>query len=156
MMQEGLNIPLSAVNRINNPGTAEQILSDGHADLVCMARPFLADPNFVKKIELGIEDEINTCIGCNQACLDFTFQGERASCLVNPTACYEIEMEEKTVLPGKEEKIAVIGAGPAGLAFQQQQQEEGMMLHYLICQMKLVDNLTWQNKFLEKKNFMKH
>ena len=117
MMQEGLNIPLSAVNRINNPGTAEQILSDGHADLVCMARPFLADPNFVKKIELGIEDEINTCIGCNQACLDFTFQGERASCLVNPTACYEIEMEEKTVLPGKEEKIAVIGAGPAGLAF---------------------------------------
>ena len=112
MMQEGLNIPLSAVNRINNPGTAEQILSDGHADLVCMARPFLADPNFVKKIELGIEDEINTCIGCNQACLDFTFQGERASCLVNPTACYEIEMEEKTVLPGKEEKIAVIGAGP--------------------------------------------
>ena len=114
MMQEGLGIPLSAVNRINTPETAEQILSDGHADLVCMARPFLADPHFVKKVEMGIEDEINTCIGCNQACLDFTFQGERSSCLVNPSAGYEIDMEEKAVEAGKRKKSLWLVQGLQG------------------------------------------
>ena len=105
---------------------------------------------------MGLEDEINTCIGCNQACLDFTFQGERSSCLVNPSAGYEIDMEEKAVEAGKREKIAVVGAGPAGLAFSPLPLDEDTMLHFLKCQTKLVVNLIWQNKFLEKKSFTRH
>jgi 2,4-dienoyl-CoA reductase (NADPH2) len=109
-----VQIPLIATNRINMPAVAEQVLAQGCADMVSMARPFLADPDWVEKAAGGREREINTCIGCNQACLDRIFTRQTASCLVNPRACNE------TVLPfvktARQKKVAVIGAGPAGLA----------------------------------------
>ncbi|MEI6618928.1 MAG: NADPH-dependent 2,4-dienoyl-CoA reductase [Betaproteobacteria bacterium] len=110
-----VGIPLVATNRINTPEIAEQILADGMADMVSMARPLLADADFVLKAAQGRADEINTCIGCNQACLDHTFGGKITSCLVNPRACHETLMIE-TPAP-RRERIAVVGAGPAGLAF---------------------------------------
>ena len=110
-----VGIPLVASNRINTPEVAEQILAEGMADMVSMARPFLADADFVRKAAQGRADEINTCIGCNQACLDHTFGGKITSCLVNPRACHETLMIE-TPAPVRE-RIAVVGAGPAGLAF---------------------------------------
>ena len=113
-MKGEVNSPLITTNRINMPEVAEQILADGHADMVSMARPFLADPELVIKAEQGREDEINTCIGCNQACLDHIFQRKLTSCLVNPRACHETELN---YLPTKQvKKVAVVGAGPAGLA----------------------------------------
>jgi len=110
-----VGIPLIATNRINTPEVAEQVLADGMADMVSMARPFLADPEFVNKAAAGKADEINTCIGCNQACLDHTFGGKITSCLVNPRACHETLMIETPAHAN--ERVAVIGAGPAGLAF---------------------------------------
>jgi 2,4-dienoyl-CoA reductase (NADPH2) len=110
-----VNVPLIATNRINTPEIAEQILSDGDADMVSMARPLLADPEFVKKAAAGQSDRINTCIACNQACLDHTFKNITASCLVNPRACRETELNYRQTNDPK--KIAVVGAGPAGLAF---------------------------------------
>ena len=110
-----VGIPLVATNRINTPEVAEQILADGMADMVTMARPFLADADFVRKAAEGRADEINTCIGCNQACLDHTFGGKITSCLVNPRACHETLMVETPATV--RERIAVVGAGPAGLAF---------------------------------------
>jgi len=110
-----VSIPLVATNRINTPEVAEQILADGMADMVSMARPFLADPDFVRKAAEGRADEINTCIGCNQACLDHTFAGKITSCLVNPRACHETILIETPA--ARKERIAVVGAGPAGLAF---------------------------------------
>ena len=112
-----MDIPLCTTNRINTPEVADQIIASGQADLVSMARPFLADPHLVNKTMENRVDEINTCIGCNQACLDFTFKGQRSSCLVNPTAGYETSMVEEQVKAGEEQSIAVVGAGPAGLAF---------------------------------------
>ena len=110
-----VGIPLVATNRINTPEVAEQVLADGMADMVSMARPFLADPLFVQKAAQGKADQINTCIGCNQACLDHTFGGKITSCLVNPRACNETLM---TMVPtNSRERVAVVGAGPAGLAF---------------------------------------
>ena len=110
-----VGIPLVATNRINTPEVAEQLLADGFCDMVSMARPFLADPDFVRKAAAGRADEINTCIGCNQACLDHTFAGKITSCLVNPRACNETEL---VVTPTtKPKRIAVVGAGPAGLSF---------------------------------------
>lgn len=112
MMGE-VNIPLCTTNRINTPEVAEQVLADGMADMVSMARPFLADPEFVNKAAGNRADEINTCIACNQACLDHTFQLKRASCLVNPRACHETTLN---FYPSRSRKqIAVVGAGPAGL-----------------------------------------
>lgn len=113
-LRGAVQIPLITTNRINTPEIAEQILAEGDADMVSMARPFLADPEFVNKAAEGRADEINTCIGCNQACLDHTFGGKLTTCLVNPRACYETELN---YLPVKQiKKIAVVGAGPAGLA----------------------------------------
>ena len=110
-----VNIPLITSNRINTPQTAEAILAEGCADMVSMARPFLADPEFVLKAQQGREDEINTCIACNQACLDEIFSGQTASCLVNPFACRETEL---LIIPTQRpKKLAVVGAGPAGLSF---------------------------------------
>lgn len=112
-MKEELSIPLVTSNRINMPETAEKVLSEGHADMISMARPFLADPEWVNKAEEERDDEINTCIACNQACLDHAFQKKVASCLVNPRACHETELN---YLPtNNKKKIAVVGAGPAGL-----------------------------------------
>ncbi|MBK4738384.1 FAD-dependent oxidoreductase [Noviherbaspirillum sp. DKR-6] len=110
-----VGIPLVATNRINTPEVAEQVLAEGCADMVSMARPFLADPDFVNKAAAGLADQINTCIGCNQACLDHTFGGKITSCLVNPRACHETIFIEQPA--ASRERIAVVGAGPAGLAF---------------------------------------
>lgn len=110
-----VKIPLITTNRINDPAVAEQVLADGCADMVSMARPFLADAAFVQKAAEGRADEINTCIGCNQACLDQIFDHKLTSCLVNPRACRESEMPFTTTATPK--KLAVVGAGPAGLAF---------------------------------------
>lgn len=110
----GLTIPVITSNRLNMPEVAEQVLADGSADMVSMARPFLADPEFVNKAAQGRRDEINTCIACNQACLDHAFQAKLASCLVNPRAGHETELVIR-IAPAKK-RVAVIGAGPAGLA----------------------------------------
>ena len=109
-----VGIPLITSNRINMPDVAESVLAEGCADLVSMARPFLADPHFVRKAEQGRADEIAPCIACNQACLDHTFQGKISSCLVNPRACFETEL---TLEPADlSKKIAIVGAGPAGMS----------------------------------------
>ncbi|MFT5592829.1 MAG: 2,4-dienoyl-CoA reductase (NADPH2) [Oceanicoccus sp.] len=110
-----LNIPLITSNRINTPEVAEEVLERGDADMISMARPFLADGFFMSKAAEGKSDEINTCIGCNQACLDHVFSGKMTSCLVNPRACHETELVIKPSSTKK--KYAVIGAGPAGLSF---------------------------------------
>ncbi len=122
-MKQEVSIPLITTNRINTPDVAEHILATGQADMVSMARPFLADAEFVNKAASNKADEINTCIGCNQACLDHVFEQKRASCLVNPMACYETEL---VIKPAKIiKKLAVIGAGPAGLAFSIYAAERG-------------------------------
>ena len=109
-----VTIPVVASNRINMPAEAEAILQRGEADMISMARPFLADAHFVAKAAAGRADEINTCIGCNQACLDHTFSNKRASCLVNPRACHETEL---VYAPTKQQRrVAVVGAGPAGMS----------------------------------------
>ncbi|MFJ9557884.1 FAD-dependent oxidoreductase [Nocardiopsis sp. NPDC101807] len=110
-----VSVPLVAVNRINTPEVAEAVIAGGDADMVSLARPFLADPDFVAKAAAGTPEEINTCIGCNQACLDHTFSLKVSSCLVNPRACHETEL---VLSPTRNRKrVAVVGAGPAGLAF---------------------------------------
>ncbi|MBQ1088901.1 NADPH-dependent 2,4-dienoyl-CoA reductase [Streptomyces sp. B93] len=109
-----VSIPLVTTNRINTPELAEELLADGCADMVSMARPMLADPDFVAKAAAGRPEAINTCIGCNQACLDHTFSGQITSCLVNPRACHETELVLSPTR--RRRKVAVVGAGPAGLA----------------------------------------
>lgn len=117
------DIPIVAVNRVNTPEVAERIIADGEADMVSMARPFLADPAFVSKSEAGRGDRINTCIACNQACLDNYFRGLVSSCLVNPRACQE------TLIPStqaeNQKRVAVVGAGPAGLSCAEGLAERG-------------------------------
>ena len=109
-----VGIPLITTNRINMPEVAERILAEGDADMVSMARPLLADPDWAIKARTGRTDRINTCIACNQACLDHVFQNKRASCLVNPRACHETEL---VIAPAtRRKRIAVVGAGPAGMA----------------------------------------
>ncbi|HCT3346220.1 TPA: NADPH-dependent 2,4-dienoyl-CoA reductase [Citrobacter koseri] len=110
-----VTVPLVTTNRINDPQVADDILARGDADMVSMARPFLADAELLSKAQSGRADEINTCIGCNQACLDQIFVGKVTSCLVNPRACHETKMP---IVPAEHKKsLAVVGAGPAGLAF---------------------------------------
>jgi 2,4-dienoyl-CoA reductase (NADPH2) len=113
-LRAAVTIPVVASNRINMPREADAILARGDADLVSMARPFLADAAFVAKAAAGRADEINTCIGCNQACLDHTFANQRATCLVNPRACHETELTYQVAAVRR--KVAVVGAGPAGLS----------------------------------------
>jgi len=126
-MKGELTVPLIATNRINTPEIAEKILASGQADMVSMARPFLADENFVRKAQQGRGDEINTCIACNQACLDHGFARKRASCLVNPRAGYETELNFP--LTNHKKKLAVVGAGPAGLAFSCYAAQRGHEVH---------------------------
>ncbi len=113
-LKASVGIPLCTTNRINDPQVAETILAEGQADLVSMARPLLADPEIMLKARQGREDEINTCIACNQACLDHTFANRIASCLVNPRACHETELRIEPAQTRR--RYAVVGAGPAGLA----------------------------------------
>ena len=115
LLKGEVSIPLIATNRINTPEVAERLLAEGYCDMVSMARPLLADPAFVRKARENRSDEINTCVACNQACLDHIFNGKIASCLVNPRACHETEL---AIAPaGSPKQIAVVGAGPAGLSF---------------------------------------
>jgi 2,4-dienoyl-CoA reductase (NADPH2) len=113
-LRQEISTPLITSNRINTPEVAETVLASGDADMVSMARPFLADAAFVLKTAEGRADEINTCIACNQACLDHIFQGEIASCLVNPRACHETQLVYQPVR--RKKRIAVVGSGPAGLS----------------------------------------
>jgi 2,4-dienoyl-CoA reductase (NADPH2) len=112
-LRSAVSVPIVASNRINMPDVAENLLADGACDFVSMARPMLADPDFVLKAQEGRPEDINTCIACNQACLDFIFSDRTATCLVNPRACRETEFDEASRAP---KRIAVIGSGPAGLA----------------------------------------
>ena len=113
-MKNEVNMPLVTSNRINLPDNAERILADGCADMVSLARPMLADPEFVKKAREARADEINVCIACNQACLDHTFSNKMSSCLVNPRACHETELNYEATK--KRQRFAVVGAGPAGIS----------------------------------------
>ncbi|MDP3227227.1 MAG: NADPH-dependent 2,4-dienoyl-CoA reductase [Acidovorax sp.] len=126
----GIQTPLVASNRINTPEVAEQVLADGCGDMVSMARPLLADADFVKKAALGRADRINTCIACNQACLDHVFQNKTSSCLVNPRACHETELVYRPIAtPAARKRIAVVGAGPAGLTAATVAAERGHEVH---------------------------
>lgn len=128
-LRELVSIPVAASNRINMPAVAERVLADGSADLISMARPFLADADWVNKAAAGRAQSINTCIACNQACLDHTFKNKRGTCLVNPRAAYETEL---VVRPSENKRrIAVVGAGPAGLACSTTLAERGheVVLH---------------------------
>lgn len=122
-LKQSVSIPLVATNRINHPAVAEKILENNQADLISMARPFLADPEFANKARANKSNEINICIACNQSCLDHVFQKKRATCLVNPIACRETEF--KLQIAQHKKRIAVIGAGPAGLAFSSFAAEKG-------------------------------
>jgi 2,4-dienoyl-CoA reductase (NADPH2) len=122
-LKSAVKIPLITTNRINDPATAEAVLARGDADMVSMARPFLADAEFVNKAAQDRADEINTCIGCNQACLDQIFQRKTATCLVNPYACRETEL--KVAPAAQRRKVAVVGAGPAGMACAMTAAERG-------------------------------
>lgn len=115
-LKSEVTVPLITSNRINAPEVAEAVLARGDADLISMARPFLADADFMVKAERGEAERINTCIGCNQACLDHVFEMKRSSCLVNPRACHEAEIPSASALPKLTKRVAVIGAGPAGLS----------------------------------------
>ena len=123
----GIKVPLITSNRINTPEVAEQLLADGSADMVSLARPLLADPEFVKKAALGKAGSINTCIACNQACLDHIFKNRLTSCLVNPRACHETELVYRPVVTRK--RIAVVGAGPAGITAATVAAERGHEVH---------------------------
>ena len=122
-IKQAVSIAVMASNRINTPGVAEEILSSGVADLISMARPLLADPDFAQKVKFGKEEEINTCIACNQACLDRIFTERTATCLVNPRAGHEIEFNDGPAKVIK--KIAVIGGGAAGMSFAISAAERG-------------------------------
>ncbi|OGB32623.1 MAG: NADPH-dependent 2,4-dienoyl-CoA reductase [Burkholderiales bacterium RIFCSPLOWO2_12_FULL_61_40] len=113
-LRQAVSVPVAASNRINMPDEAEALIASGGVDMVSMARPFLADPQWVNKVASGRVDEINTCIGCNQACLDHTFANQRASCLVNPRAGFETELVYRQTTQKK--RVAVVGAGPAGMS----------------------------------------
>ena len=126
----GITTPLVTSNRINTPEVAEQVLADGCADMVSMARPLLADPAFVKKALQGRADRINTCIACNQACLDHVFKNKTSSCLVNPRACHETELVYRPLAtPAERKRIAVVGAGPAVLTAATVAAERGHEVH---------------------------
>ena len=126
----GIHTPLVASNRINTPEVAEQLLADGFADMVSMARPLLADPHFVKKAAAGQADQINTCIACNQACLDHIFKNRLTSCLVNPRACHETELVYRPIASAAaRRRFAVVGAGPAGLTAATVLAERGHEVH---------------------------
>ncbi|MEI6263759.1 MAG: NADPH-dependent 2,4-dienoyl-CoA reductase [Sphingobacteriia bacterium] len=154
-----LSIPLITTNRINMPDVAEKILADGHANMVSMARPFLADPEFPIKALEGRTDEINTCIACNQACLDHVFERKTASCLVNPRACKELST---IVLPATtKKKIAVVGAGPAGLSASITLAQRGHEVHLFEAnstiggQFNIAKEIPGKEEFIETLRYYK-
>ncbi len=152
-MKEELSIPLVTSNRINMPETAEKILSEGDADMISMARPFLADPEWVNKAEADKSDEINTCIGCNQACLDHVFEQKVASCLVNPRACHETELNYNPTENKKEN--CSYWCWSCWISSCNNCCTKRPYVTLFDAAKKLEDNLILQNKFLVKKSFMK-
>ncbi|MEM0922747.1 MAG: NADPH-dependent 2,4-dienoyl-CoA reductase, partial [Pseudomonadota bacterium] len=150
MMGE-VSIPLITTNRINTPEKAEEILATGDADMVSIARPFLADPEFVVKAAEDRADEINICIGCNQACLDHTFQGKVSSCLVNPRACHETELVYTPTEAPK--RIAVVGAGPAGLSTAIVAAERGHEVHLFDAAAEIGGQLNMAKQIPGKEEF---
>lgn len=154
-----VSVPLITSNRINTPEMAEHVLASGHADMVSMARPLLADAFFVSKAEQNKSDEINTCIGCNQACLDHIFSMRIATCLVNPRACYETELIFKEVSVAK--NIAVIGAGPAGLSFATYAADRGHSVtlyeaaHQIGGQFNIAKTIPGKEEFYETLRYFK-
>jgi 2,4-dienoyl-CoA reductase (NADPH2) len=151
-VKAAVNIPVVASNRINMPDTAEQILASGQADMISMARPFLADSEWVNKAAEGRTDEINTCIACNQACLDHTFENKRASCLVNPRACHETELLYTPTTSAK--KVAVIGAGPAGLACATVAAKRGHNVTLFEARDEIGGQFTFASKIPGKEEFI--
>jgi len=158
-LKQSVSIPLVTSNRINTPEQAEQILADGEADMVSMARPFLADPQFMEKAKNDQASRINTCIACNQGCLDRVFRKQRATCLVNPRACYETELEfTKTQIP---KKIIVIGLGSAGMAFASVAAQRGhTVTAYDIAdiggQLNLAVKIPGKQEFNETLRYFRH
>jgi 2,4-dienoyl-CoA reductase (NADPH2) len=147
----GITTPLVTSNRINTPEVAEQVLAEGCADLVSIARPLLADPAFVKKAAQGQPQAINTCIGCNQACLDHIFQGKLCSCLVNPRACHETELNYAPATAPK--RIAVVGAGPAGITAATIAAERGHEVHLFEAATEPGGQLNMAKKIPGKEEF---
>ncbi len=148
---EGITVPLVTSNRINMPEVGEQILADGCADMVSLARPLLADPDFVRKAREGRSEDINTCIACNQACLDHTFQLKLASCLVNPRAGHETELVLLRA-PGKK-RYAVVGAGPAGLAAATTLAERGHEVHLVEASERIGGQFNMARRIPGKEEF---
>lgn len=159
-MKKEVSLPLVTTNRINTPEVAESVLAEGHADMVSMARPFLADAHFVTKAQRGEANLINTCIACNQACLDHAFEQKRASCLVNPQACYETELTFPPATTKK--KLGVVGAGPAGLAFAMYAAERGHDVHLfdkaseIGGQFNYAKQVPGKEEFYETLRYFKH
>ncbi len=158
-LKSEISIPLCTSNRINMPDVAEQVIADGCADMISMARPFLADENWVNKAMAEKADEINTCIACNQACLDHTFSNKLSSCLVNPRACHETTLN---YLPSNQKKkIAVVGAGPAGLTFAQIAAERGHQITLFDAeseiggQFNMAKRIPGKEEFYETLRYMK-
>jgi 2,4-dienoyl-CoA reductase (NADPH2) len=146
-----VTIPLVTTNRINTPEVAEEILAGGCADMVSLARPLLADPDFVNKAAEDRALDINTCIACNQACLDLVFQQKRATCLVNPRACYETELRfEPTLRP---QRIAVVGGGAAGLSFACHAAERGHLVTLFEAAQELGGQLNLAKRVPGKEEF---
>jgi 2,4-dienoyl-CoA reductase (NADPH2) len=156
----GIATPLVASNRINTPEVAEAVLADGCADMISMARPLLADPAFVRKAAQGRADSINTCIACNQACLDHVFRNRVASCLVNPRACHETELVFQPAL--RKKRIAVVGAGPAGVTAATCAAERGHTVHLFEAaadiggQLDMARRVPGKEEFDEMLRYMRH
>lgn len=158
-LKKHLSVPLITSNRINTPEVAEYVLAQGHADMVSMARPMLADPDFVNKASEGRSDEINSCIGCNQACLDHIFSNKIATCLVNPEAAFETEL--LFPLADEAKQIAVVGAGPAGCSFALYAAKRGHQVtlfeadHQIGGQFNIAKTIPGKEEFYETLRYFK-
>lgn len=159
-LRKEVSVPVITCNRINTPEVAEELIASGQADMVSMARPFLADPEFVIKSEQGRSNEINTCIGCNQGCIDQVFEGKLTTCLVNPLACKEYEVEAQPTQQPR--KIAVVGGGPAGMIVAAIAAERGHQVTLLEArdtlggEFEIAARIPGKEEFFETLRYFKH